>query len=287
MKTITLQEIDGYTVITKINPAGGFIDPEETKKVVAVEIQKSETYQQIEAIKLQMRDIAIAAKVAYKSANQALFKARQVNPKAKSSAVADAQWSEYRAQMVKFRELQDALLPLAIALKSEISELTLAHAVYFNLQPGEEYRSDAEAESIAEAMAAASEKNAVLAIADKKLVEVADYRGRKYWKKKAGVWSGAEITALAVEPPAGAIEETALTEAQRAEISTQLEAERISKMKASDREVEKAAALDGIAAQANEMRGKLEITGDAEALAKSQAWYQEQAAKVMEKYGGA
>lgn len=285
MKTIKLQNIDGYTVIKSVNPAGGFIDPEETKKIVAVEIQKSETFQQIEAIKLQMRDIAIAAKVAYKAANQALFKARQVNPKAKSSAVADAQWSEYRAQMGKFREAQEALLPLAITLKSEISALTLKHAVYFNLQPGEEYREDAEADAIAEAMAAAAEKNAVLAIADKKLVEVADYRGRKFWKKKAGAWTGAEITALAVEPVAGAIEDSTLTDDQRTEIAAQLEAERISKMKAADRDAEKAAALDGIAAQANAMRGKLEIMGDAEALSKSQAWYQEQSGKVVEKYG--
>lgn len=273
MKTIKTQTIDGYRVITGIYDGAGFIDPVATKKIVDVEITKSETYREIERLKSNALGLAVQAKQAQRNARTA-----------KTDAERRQFWSEYQNRHDDIDAIQAQLLPLATTLKKEISALTLEHARYFNLPPDEEYRDDAEAQAIADAMTTALDNGAVLALAGNEIVEVKDRRGKRYYQKTGEKWTASDITALGIEPAATAIAEADLSESQRSEIAEQFEAERIAKLKTTDKVAEKTAVLDALAGQAQAMKGKLEIMGDAEALAKAMAWYDTESAKTEAKY---
>ena len=54
MKTVITQKINDYKIIKNIGNAGGMIDPIETKKIVAVEIGKTDIAKQINGLKKQM-----------------------------------------------------------------------------------------------------------------------------------------------------------------------------------------------------------------------------------------
>lgn len=273
MKTIKTQEIDGYTVITNVNGAGGFIDPVATQKVVAVKIQDSTTYIEIERLKSEMIKLAVAAKQAMRNAQRA-----------KTATEKKPFWDEYQARQEDIKKIQANLYPLAQTLKREVSALTVEHAIYFGLPTCERYVEDDDAEIIANAMAEATTNNAVLAIVDDDTVEVVDYRGKRYHQKKDGKWITAEITRLGVEPAAGAIADSDLSEAQRAEIIEQAETDRIAALKSTDKEKEKNQVIAGLKSQAAQLKSEYEIEGDAEALTKAQAWYQEQVQVVELKY---
>lgn len=274
MKTIKTKQIDGYTVIESVQSANGFIDPEATKKIVAVEIAKTDVYKQIETLKKQMLDCAVKSK-------EALAKARQSKQGSKSY---DEYVAEYKSQIEKFNSIQSDLLPLATTLKSEFYRLTLEHAVYFNLPDGEELREDGEAEEIAAALESAASNNSVVALQGGEIIEVVDNRGKRFYQKSGGRWVGAEITRLGETAKKSAIAEADLTDDQRAEIAEQNESDRVAALKPADKEAEKAAVLKSLAQAAASKKAELEITGDSTALETAQEWYKTEAAIVEEKY---
>ena len=274
MKTIKTKQIDGYTVVESVQSAGGFIDPEATKKIVAVEIAKTEVYQQIEALKNQMLEHAVKAR-------EAQIKARQAKQGGKSY---DEYWSAYKSEMEKFNAIQTELLPLATTLKSEFTRLTLEHAVYFNLPEGEELCEDDAADEISAALESAASNGTVIALQGGEIVEVVDNRGKRFYQKSGGRWVSAEITKLGETAKKSAIAESDLTDDQRAEIAEQNEADRVAALKPADKAAEKAAVLKSLAQAAASKKAELEITGDTQALETAQAWYQSEAAIVEAKY---
>ena len=64
MKNIITQQIDGHQIITRIEGAGGLIDPEATRRRVAVEIEKTDVAKQINEQKSMM---AVYARQAYQA----------------------------------------------------------------------------------------------------------------------------------------------------------------------------------------------------------------------------
>lgn len=274
MKTIKTKQIDGYTVIESVQSAGGFIDPEATKKIVAVEIAKTEVYQQIEALKNKMLEHAVKAR-------EAQIKARQAKQGGKAF---EEYWTEYKAEMEKFNSIQTELLPLATTLKSEFTRLTLEHAVYFNLPEGEELCEDDAADEISAALESAASNGSVVALQGGEIVEVVDNRGKRFYHQSGGRWVCAEITKLGETAKKSAIAESDLSEAQRAEIIEQAETDRIAALKSTDKEKEKNQVIAGLKSQAAQLKSEYEIEGDAEALTKAQAWYQEQVQVVELKY---
>jgi len=80
------------------------------------------------------------------------------------------------------------------------------------------------------------------------------------------------------------IAESKLSESQRAEISLQLETERISKMSKADKAKEKEQRESGLKAQAVQMRNELEISNDKDALKKAQEWLAAELTKLDEVY---
>jgi hypothetical protein len=270
MKTIKTEKIDGLDIVVGISDAAGFIDPEATRKVVEVEIQKTQVWKDLESKKAQMQVYA----------NQAAQAARNAR-KAKTPSERNGFNGEYQDNWKKIKDVQKDMLPIAQAIKLKYGELMTAHAKYFSLNPSETYVEDAEAEEIENLMIEATAAGEVVA-RDKSRVK--DFRGRRFWKKSGSTWAMAEITKLGDKPASGAVEESVLTESQRAEIAEQIKKERIASMKSADKAKEKAAVLSGAVKQAGLMKSELEVQGDSQALKKSKDWLADETARIELKY---
>jgi hypothetical protein len=274
MHTIRIKNIDGYEVITSLQRADGFIDPVATRKVVEVEIEKTDVAKSIHDVKNQMSTYAYQALQAKKNYKD--------SEKRGQKEKARAFWDEHKARLQQMKDLQDELKPLAAEIKKEWKELTLKHAVYFNLPPGEVLVEDGDAPVIRQEMNNAVDTGKVLT---RTMEKIDDYRGQVYWKKSGDTWNKSEISKLGIVPAAGAIKDENLTPAQRAEITDQLNRERIAALKAVDRSAEKNNLIEGAAQDAALMKSRLEIQGDKSALATAQAYYNDKVAEITALYG--
>jgi len=270
LKLLIIEKIDDYDVITKIDSDNGMIDPEASRAAAASSIKKSQTSIEIDRLKSQM---GVYARQRIQAERNAL--------KAKTDADKRKFVDEYRLRQSQLKDVEEQLKPLAVAFQQEFRDAVRAKAVYFQPKPGNELVDDAEAEAIQTKLSAAIQAGVLLS---RNLKQICDYRGRKFWKKISGKWQGQEISKIGIEPASGVIADVDLTEAQRAEISAQIETDRIAAMKTADRLAEKTAVLTALAGDGNAMRGRLEIQGDPDALKKSQDWYNAEAVTVEAKY---
>jgi hypothetical protein len=273
MKTIITQNIDGYDVITALSDAAGFINPIETKRAIESKIKETETVKRVEAIHKQMNDLARQG-TKLKSEVKELLKLGKKNEANQAYQKSNEKYAEMKA-------FEPELKSLFLKMKEEYRELMISNAVYFQPKPGEEFVEDTEAEEIKTLLAEVIPAGQ-LVTKDKK--KVPDNRGCRYWKKSGSAWEMSEIYKLGDEPKSGLIAEFNLSESQRAEISSQLETERISKMSKADKKVEKDNKELGLRAQAVQMRNELEISGDKDALKKAQEWLAAELNKLDEVY---
>ncbi len=270
MKTITTQKIDGFDIITNIYSADGLIDPEATKKVVAVEIGNTDEWGAIKEVNSQMQVYA----------NQAA-QAKRNSKDAKTMPEKTKFWNEYLARYNQVSDLRENLIPLAKNMKKKIKELTLEHAVYFNPKPGDLIVDDLEAENISQAMISATQSGKVI---DKDLNKIDDYRGRKYWKKASGKWQGTDIIGLGVVPASGAIETKNLTPDQLAQIGIQVEKDRIAGLSSAKKLAEMQSMITGLVSRAAMMKVELDIKDDPDSLEKAQDWMTAETEAINAKY---
>lgn len=270
MKALTTQKIDGFDIITRVCPAEGFIDPEETKKIVNVEIEKTDAWKDIETIKNQMQTYAHQA-----------MQAKRNTGSARTESERTKFWDEYRGRVAQMAELQDQLKPLAVNLKSKQKDLIMGHARYFKPRDGEEIIDDKYAEKVEMKMIKATSGGNLI---DKNLDEIVNHKGKKFWNKVSGKWNKTEIYKIGVNSPVGAMEENELDEEEKAEITVQMETERITALSIVEKETEKSNALAVLLGRATMMRSELEILGDPDALKKSQEWLADETILVEEKY---
>jgi hypothetical protein len=271
MKTVFHATVDGHEVVL------GFGDPH---------IAPVETYAIIEPLLAQLPEY-----VAARQAGLALAQARQAAAYVLSMARAalaagrrtegDHLNAEYRVREREIESMAAALTPLVEAFEARKRALVEEHAIYFHPRPGEDLISDEQAAPLQEAWADRREGYALKL--DGSMIP--DHRGRTFWRKYNGAWEEQIITALGLEPVAGAVAEDALDAEQRTEIAEQAEAARVAALTPEARDAEREQALQGAVARAAAMRSELEIAGDADALAKSQALYAAAQAEIAAKYG--
>ncbi|MGD9157310.1 MAG: hypothetical protein PVG39_02795 [Desulfobacteraceae bacterium] len=273
MKTIIIQNIDGYDVITSLSEAGGFIDPVETRKAIESKIKETETVKRVEAIHKQMNDLARQG-TKLKSEVKELLKLGKKNEANQAYQKSNEKYAEMKA-------FEPELKSLFLKMKEEYKELMISNAVYFQPKPGEEFVEDVEAEEI-KALLAEAIPNGQLVTKDKK--KIVDNRGKEYWQKSAGKWHQSWIDKIGLKPNEAMIYINDLTESQRKEISLQLETERISKMSKADKAKEKEQRESGLRNQAVQMRNELEISNDKDALKKAQEWLAAELTKLDEVY---
>ncbi|RPI78153.1 MAG: hypothetical protein EHM45_06495 [Desulfobacteraceae bacterium] len=270
MKNIITQQIDGHQIITRIEGAGGLIDPEATRRRVAVEIEKTDVAKQINEQKSMM---AVYARQAY----QASKNHRTAKTEAEKRGFED----EYRLRHAQSKEIEKILAPLAVEYQKKFREMVTEYAVYFTPKEGEYIVEDAEAADAELKMIAATQAGRVL---KKDLSEIVDNRGKVYYKKTSGEWFRFEMRKLGDTAPSGAVLDADLTDAQRLEIMEHDTKLRIAALKPAERLAERDVIIDGLAHRADAMRGKLDIQGDKDALAKARAWYDTEKGKVEAKY---
>jgi hypothetical protein len=266
MQTIKTKNINGYDIIIGVGDAGGFIDPEATKKIVNEKIKKTDVFKNIGKIKKQMELYAGQALQAKENCKAAKTKADQTKF-----------FEECKFRKKQIVELQEQeLYPLAKELDKKYEEMLTQNAIYFNLPPTDFFISDEEAEIIKNLMIEATQEGAVVTKEKEKIV---DNRGKIFWKKDEE-WEKTNIDVLGVEKPVDSIEEKNLTEEQKKEIVEQLETERIENLSTVEKEKEKDLRIQGAIVRAGQMKNELEIQGDNKALEKAQSWLAEETEKI-------
>ena len=263
MKTKITQNIDGYDIIIGIGEAQ--IDGVATMPIVETALRETAEYKSVEAKKQELSVILNGAAQALKNARNS-----------KTQSEKNGYVTEYQQALEKSKVIESELKELIAPLQAKQQELILKHAVYFTPKQGESIITPEEATVIENAMITANLHNNFL---DVNMQEICDNRGKTAWIKSGGKWSKREITKIGDELKPGEITEI------NDEIIAQLEAERIAALSASDKAKEKEAVIASLKTQAVQMRMGLEIQNDADALKKSQDWYNAEVSKVEIKYG--
>lgn len=273
MKTIFHTVIDGHDIVQGFGDAAGFIDPIATaQKLGEAVIALPETVA-MNNLKAQVIDLRSRAQLLGGKIADAM---RQGD-----TATENALSAQATGLMGQAAQIEPDLVAAIGAFEEKRRALMDANAVYTN-PPS--YESLAKDDAVAPLQAAfASLAEGQVLRMDGKLLP--DLRGRTYWTTDGKMWSKMAITLLGVPVPDGGLTEDSLTDAQRAQIAAQTEADRIAALTPDERAAEVQRATDAALSQAAQDRSKLEIAGDTTALAKSQAQYQSAVADISAKYG--
>ena len=264
-KTIITQTIDGHQIITGVSEAQ--IDAERTNPIAQKELEKTDIYKQIEALKSEMSGYAKQAMQAFNNAKRAISESE------KSKFV-----DEYKARSFQAKEIEEKIKPLVPVLQAEYKDLIVKHAVYFDSVNVNEFIVDNGDEILVKLNEAVSNNKKLTR--DLKMID--DYRGKTFYKKVSGKWIEEKINVLGQLPAEGFKEE--LTDIENKEYAEQKEVERIKNLSVAEKEKELNQKIDSLLSQSITMRSSLEIQGDAEALKKAQEWYEAEKIKVESIY---
>ena len=268
MKTIFHTTIDGHDIVQGFGEAFGLIDPVATSKKIEPLLAALPEQLQLAAKNGEINARRGEAGQAWQLAERARL--------AGDNATMVRQNAVYQSKLAELEDLGRQLQPLLQAFAVASSEVWNANAVYFHPPSGETLCDDAQAKTLADKHAQRGDGRALLLTGE----YVTDLRGRDFWLP-GPPWAHKVIDMLGEELPAGALTESELTDAQRAEIAAEAEAARVASLTPEEAQAEADAKSAAILAQAAQMRSELEIQGDPQALAKSQAWYKAQTATAV------
>lgn len=253
MKTILFNTIDGHDVVAGFSTAT--IEPVETNKAVRAALVDTPEQKALDNKKSEFES-AVADRAS-------AFKARDNG--------------KYRSAIDSIKTIQSGIIPLASDLSKKIIALRAEHAVYFEPRKGEVISNEQQIDTILKAV---KDCPAGCCIdLDGKTVE--DNRGRVYFRKASGKWGRTNIINLGDTIPSDAVLAEDVTDAQRDEI----EADRVAGLPAAERRQEKDKAMGSALNSAADMKSRLEIQSDPDALTKSQDWYQAEVAIIEGLYG--
>lgn len=265
-KTVIYEEIDGHKIIRGIdNPT---VDGVATNRIVFGEdgesglIHDTPEWQAVEAKKAEYNGALKEL-----SALQGKFKKG-----AKVPRDAQEQWNH---ASTKAKIYQDELKPLARAREDKIIVLRREKAVYFEPRKGEIIRDASEVDGLVGAIQ--GKPQGTFITLDGATIE--DNRGRVYFRKVSKKWGRTQIVKLGDKVPADAVTEP--DEMQKTEIERDRVAALPADVKLKEKERAMALAIKGAA----DMRSRLEIQADPDALTKSQDWYQAEVARIDGLYG--
>jgi len=266
MKTVIYSDIDGYQVVKYFAEAQ--VDPIVTMAKVSDKVLGLNELAQVNSVKAKVIALLI-------SANNFTDLSNSANKTGNTTLAASyqKQSSAARAQVAVLEEEYAKVLAAYEKARNSIIE---ANSVFFTPGPGESFISDENYAALKNQFDALHE--------DEKLcingVVIKDLRDKTFWTKGTK-WESMTISSLGQGLPAGAILESDLDESQRAEISSEYEAARISGMTADEKNTEKAIVLNNAARDALQKKGIAEITKE---IFDAQAWYAEKKLEIEAKY---
>ncbi|KPK92399.1 hypothetical protein AMJ80_06660 [bacterium SM23_31] len=268
MQTVIYREIKGYNIITGFGKLS--IDPAETKKAIAPLIAEDSRIKRI-------GDLTTHASTVRKAIAE-IMKVVRVRIPAVPNRKETGQLEKYAEQI---RGIESELVDIEAYRKKRIEQLTRERPVYFEPTRYEIAKTDEEIQRLSE------EKGALhpAFLLDVDGNHIPNFTGRVFWVYDDGIWEKATYD-FGEQPPVVAIEEKDLNAAQRAEISQQLEAQRVQALTVQEKEAEKARAVNELANKAVMKRQGLEIQGipSEDALTQAREWYNEQILIIDEKY---
>jgi hypothetical protein len=190
----------------------------------------------------------------------------------------------------KVKEKREELEPRIQELTEEIAgmeeSITAARdkahnegTIRFPLRKGEHHVEPHEIQSIEDKLNGLKENEYLLRTGE----IVHHVEGLKYWKKDNGQWKS-RTPKFAEKIPAAWAPETELKPAEIQEIELQMDLARIMALSPSAKTEEFTFKKNELLTEAAHLRSKMEITGDSDALEKSQAFYQEELAILENKY---
>jgi len=279
VKTVFHANVDGREIVLGFGEAHGFIDPEATWRKVEAILAETDESKQMHALNAQIN--AVRAKASEALATAAKFEP-VILPDGKVLSAGNPQLmarynGEYQMHLGEAEELVKQLTPLVTAFEARRSALFLQQAEYTHPPQGEDLISDDAAASLQAKHAARGDGRALLMSGE----YITDLRGREYWLPNP--WRKASVAKLGDELPKGAV--LTPTADQSQEIASQQEADRVAALDPDQRTAEAQAAQVAAQQEAAALRARLEITGDAKALAKAQASYADAVEAIEEKYG--
>ena len=177
--------------------------------------------------------------------------------------------------------MQDQIKDLMPTLKKETEDIFENHVKYFEPVSYENIIEESEYEDLKTKLETALSNNNVLDINGK---EIVNNVGKIVYKKTGGDWSEKKITKLGVKIATGEKIFSEHTSEEKEEIKNSLETQRISSLSSQEKTTEKNNRNNKLLAIASDMKNKLEIQNDPDALTKSQNWYNAELALLETKY---
>jgi hypothetical protein len=291
MKTIYTKEIDGLTVILGLDQER--IDQIATEKKIKPYLEESKEFKAKQVRLQKIKGLTIANDSLRKQARRIInrvslssgISANELQPKdyeasdLNSLNKYDAQYKNNINEMAAF---QKGLKEINEAINKKRKQLIKKRGVYFNILENETRIEDNKAVEYKNAIKNIGAKRQFLLL-DGSIID--DLRNKEFFGKPSDKWEKIKVEKLG-ETIDRAIYKyyEDLIDSEKLEISIQFEQDRISELSTEEKTKEKEMVIDNLAGEALNMRGKLEIQGDSEALIKSQAYYQEKLIEINKKY---
>ena len=277
MKTILTTESNGLNIVTGFGIAA--IDPEETKKKVAILLAKTQIGVDVESKSNEIRPIVIAGRECLKKSHEFLLKGDKVK-----SDLSYQEFLDYgRQHKVKEVELGE-LLP---DLEKERTKLFGTDAVYFKPKKGE-FLVSAEKQDLILVEFKALTENECLSFTQSETgtattKKAPNFIGVEFWIKGTR-WELNKISMVDVTIPATGILPKDLTGIQIEEIELQANQDRIAKLTTEEKQADFDKLVNLLAEQAVALESKLKIQKDPDPFGASQAWYESELAKANSLY---
>jgi hypothetical protein len=288
--------IDGLEIITGIDKKQ--IDRVETEKKIKLQVEELKEFKAIktrnEKSKLYNANIQSAVK-----AQKAIIDTVAIFKQIPAGVVTDDDLTFQQREKMKvlkekinfnkaqINELLKDLPALTEQLKQKKTQLLRENASYFEMPINTIGLSENQAKEYSDIL---NNNNIIYKKTKvKKLLTIdgniiIDYRGEKVWSRVGNKWTSRVIAALTDRIDILEIMDIDLTDEQKQEIAEQEETERINSLSMEEKENEISTFKESLLAQSINMKSKLEIQGDKEALKKSQEWYNLELLKLNGKY---
>lgn len=265
--TLVHANVDGYELVVGFGEAA--VDPVATWAAIQEKVLALPVAAQIKAIKMKISAQLELARDQWTAAENA--------EKAGLTKQAASNLATREAALKQIPLLEEELAPLAAQYEAERGRLFEENAVYSTPGVNESPIAKADFERLSGLGAGLASRQRLTVTGE--IVE--DWRGTVYWTKPGKFWMKGVVASVGEKIPARAIADAELSEAQRVEISEQLETERLAALDPTARDAEKAQALNVAANEAVQKRNLAEVTGK---TFDAKAWYEEKAAAIEKKY---
>ena len=269
---VLIKNIDGFEIVRGIDKLQ--IDPIASQSIIDAELTNTDEFIACKIEQDKMKEKFINAGDKLKQSNKAKVQGNKT--------LSLSLYREYKSFYDEALEIMKEVRKLYPAVKKARKKLFKTYAIYFHPNAYERIKTDEEIEAI---------KTLIENLSIRKLIKsdgtlVDNYSGLSLFHKENNLrpWIRTDIKKINVDKPAGSKLFKYLLDEEKVEAEYDMNIKRVSLLSVSEKEKEKLIELDKALINATNMRSGLEIQNDAEALTKSQAWYNDKVTELNDLY---